>query len=116
MRVRSSLTDAVCVLADAAVEGGPPHWADGMQVLAALDAREWIAASDYARSHYAALTGVLRRWEALDLTEPTGFVAVLASWHANGYIREKAVRHALRVTALAHAAGLALRAMPPPLR
>jgi hypothetical protein len=86
--------EVVAVLALAAVEGRFPHWVDGVAVLAAFDAREWIQASDVARRHRPALTARdPQRWATVNLDEPTGFVAVLASWHADGHLREQAIGH-----------------------
>src|SRR5215213_6762562 len=90
-RARSPI-EVVAVLARAAVEGRFPHWATGLTVLAAFDGRDWLLADQLARRPHAALTtrdGQL--WSAVNLDDPSGFVAVVTSWHADGHLREQAV-------------------------
>lgn len=82
--------EVVAVLARAAVEGRFPHWVDGFGVLAAFDAREWLLADRLSRRH-----AISRRerllWGSVNLDEPSGFVAVVASWQPDGHLREAAV-------------------------
>ncbi|HYY10848.1 MAG TPA: HEAT repeat domain-containing protein, partial [Kineosporiaceae bacterium] len=85
-------SDVVDILTRAALRGRFPQWANGMAVLAAFDAREWLLHDVLTRNSSAVLTGGRReQWDAANLDEPSGFVAVLASWHVDGYLRERAV-------------------------
>ena len=83
---------AVAVLARAAVDGRFPHWVDGLSVLAAFDAPEWLLADQLSRPPHLAMTGQERQlWGSVNLDEPSGFVAVVSSWQPDAHLREAAV-------------------------
>jgi len=107
-------------LAGAAVEGHLVDRQRGAAWLSGCDGRTWLALDEAARwGAYGAVAPVVRAdgWSEPELGEPTGLVAVIASLHANGWIRQQATRvlanHGGRVGGLARlrAAALAVRAL-----
>jgi len=90
----------------------PEEWDRTARVLSVLDARRLLALDTGARTSRQedpAPLGAPERWAALDLDEPTGLRAAVASLHPDGYLRERAVRHLGRAPAALAARFLALR-------
>ncbi len=83
---------AVAVLARAAAEGRFPHWVDGLSVLAAFDAGEWLLADQLSRPSSLPMSRKDRQlWGSVNLDEPSGFVAVVTSWQPDAQLRKAAV-------------------------
>ncbi len=82
-------------LIPAALDGGPEDWLEGARILASLDGHTWLAldqATRYRqRADHLGLPGT-PSWPQVRLDEPTGFVAAMASMHADGRRRERATR------------------------
>jgi hypothetical protein len=98
--------------ARAVTEGGPADWSAGAARLSEFDGRLWLVVDEAARSHtYGTGTPVsgTRGWLADSVSEPTGFVAVVTSLHADGRIRQRATRVLARGTGRLWPWGLALR-------
>lgn len=110
MTSQSEARALACRLADAACADDAAAWADGAQTLALLDGRAWLAVDQAARevsqADGASVSGV-RGWLGPTVSEPSGFVAAVTSFHVDGRFRERAVRllaaapRALAVPALA---------------
>ena len=100
-------------LARAATRGGPGAWAAGARFLAELDGRSWRMLDQAARGHHAYDYQVpARRTEnrsGVDLTEPTGFVAAITSFHPDGRIRQGATRALAGLTGAVPSTALAVR-------
>jgi hypothetical protein len=101
-------------LARAATEGSQADCGRWAAWLLARPGREWLLLDDESRSWRvsgrAPVSGT-RGWLGERLDEPTGLVAVVTSWHADGRFRQRATQVlAARRGALA-AGGLAVRAL-----
>lgn len=102
--------DAVVGLVSAATSGRPEDWARWATWLGARSGRELLLldgeARSWRRSGQAPARGV-RGWLGERLDEPTGLVAAVTSWHADGRFRQRATQvlaargGALAATALA---------------
>jgi hypothetical protein len=80
---------------DAAQSGDEARWRAGGEALAGLDGREWLLFHSVARSYaemYATSASVVTGWSVEDAADVSGFVAVVTSLHADGRVRERAVR------------------------
>ncbi|MCI1749369.1 MAG: hypothetical protein LKI24_15710 [Acidipropionibacterium sp.] len=91
----SEAVECATDLASRATDGGQEDWHAGAAKLEILDGRAWLLLDHAARSPtYASgnpISGV-RGWLGPNADEPTGFVAVVTSLHADGRIRERATR------------------------
>lgn len=106
--------DVAIGLARAATSGLPEDWSRWASWLRERSGREWLQLDDMARSWRAAgqapVSGV-RGWLGERLDEPSGVVAAVTSWHADGRFRQRATQVlAARGGALA-AAALAVRCL-----
>jgi hypothetical protein len=82
-------------LAEAASSDDPAAWDLGLQTLEGLDGAAWLLVDQAARTFsYADGTPVsgTQGWLRTALNEPSGFVAAVASLHADGRFRERAVQ------------------------
>lgn len=95
--------------AAAVVVGGPADRLAVARTLAGLDGRAWLQVDQAARwfSHAdgTPVSGVLRP----SADDPTGFVAVVASWHVDGRVRERAVQDLATVHTRPATAALTVR-------
>src|SRR4051812_35232999 len=76
-------------LARSARTGGPTDWSAGTATLADFDGRDWLLVDEAARSFtYASNAPVSGSagWLSASVSEPSGFVAIVTSWHADGHI------------------------------
>ena len=87
--------DAAVALAGTATAGAPADAARWAAWLGDRTGREWLLLDDEARSWrmsgQAPVSGV-RGWLGERLDEPTGLVAAVTSWHADGRFRQRATR------------------------
>lgn len=101
-------------LSKAAVDGRPTDWVDGLQALSALEGREWLLLDGAAR-WFRPATGTpvsgVRGWLGPSADEPTSFVAIVASLHVDGRIRERATRVLAQRSGPLVASAVALRLM-----
>jgi len=91
----SAARELATQLAVTAAAGGPDEWAAGAAALAGFDGRTWLTVDGAARaSTWSSDTPVSgsRGWLSASVAEPTGFVAAVTSWHADGRIRQRATR------------------------
>lgn len=103
-------------LVDAALHGASTDWASATQRLLASDGRTWLALDDVARKYSpsderSVLVSGTRGWLSSNLDEPTGFVAVITSLHADGRIRQRATQVLSRRSGPLITAALALRCL-----
>lgn len=95
MTSQSEARALVCRLADAARATDAAAWVDGARTLALLDGRAWLAVDQAARERSQAdgapVSGV-RGWLGSTVSEPSGFVGAVTSFHVDGRFRERAVR------------------------
>lgn len=103
-------------LVDAALHGTSTDWATGTQRLLASDGRSWLALDDTARKYSpyderSVLVSGTRGWLSSNIDEPTGFVAVITSMHADGRIRQRATQVLAHHSGLVVTAALALRCL-----
>lgn len=82
-------------LAEAASSDDPAAWNIGLQTLEGLDGAAWLLVDQAARTfNYvdgAPVSGT-QGWLRAALNEPSGFVAAVASLHADGRFRERAAQ------------------------
>ncbi|MEN4474701.1 HEAT repeat domain-containing protein [Mycolicibacterium cosmeticum] len=82
-------------LIQAALDGGPEDWLEGARVLSRLSGHAWLVLDQALRwwqlADYVELVAA-PAWLRARVDEPTGFVAAIASMHADGFRRERATR------------------------
>lgn len=92
--------------------GQSGDWRAGLGELERLGGREWLLLDQAARRHVwsdgTPASGV-RGWLGPELDDPSGFVAIVTSFHVDGRFRERATRVLASKTGLAPAAALAVR-------
>ena len=101
-------------LALAATDGKIDSWIAGANLLEQLDVRSWLLLDAAARTFsYTDGTpvGGTRRWLGTSAAEPTGFVAAVTSLHADGRIRQRAVRMLAKRDARIAAIAIAVRSL-----
>src|SRR4051794_12093067 len=84
----------------------------GLATLESFDGRSWLVVDQAARwqtyAHEAPVSGVAG-WLGTSLSEPSGFVAAVTSFHVDGRIRERAVQALSVLPGMVVLAALAVR-------
>lgn len=111
MLTAAGVRDLVERLAVAAREGGPEARLEGLKALGSCDAREWLSLDQAARSFAGggSPVGGPKGWRDADVTEPTGFVAAVTSFHADGRVRQRATRVLATISGPVPVTALAVR-------
>lgn len=104
--------ELAAVLASSVLGGRLERWREGRARVEGLDGAGWLLLDDVARWSaygYGTPIGGTEAWLGVPLDEPSGFVAAVASLHADGRIRQRATRAPVGELDRLRAAALAVR-------
>jgi hypothetical protein len=114
MLTQPQLREALAAMVASATGTDEADWARWATWLTERQGRELLQLDDMARRYspqYAVTVSGTRSWLGPEMADPSGFVATVTSWHADGRIRERATVFLAGSPMPLRASALALRSL-----